>query len=68
MAIDKQAFSEKLDYRVALRLFEAAFVVCNRLPGEKREAVFHEAARRMLLNMPFESSVAAATTKKAPVS
>lgn len=53
MAFDEQTFREKLDHRVALRLFDAAFVACNRLPDDKRHEVFEEIARRMLRTMPF---------------
>ena len=42
----KRSFAEKLDYRIAVRLFESAFEACGRLPDQDQRILLGEIAKR----------------------
>jgi|HubBroStandDraft_4_1064222.scaffolds.fasta_scaffold2727900_1 hypothetical protein len=43
----KRSFAEKLDFRIAVRLFESAFEACERLPDQDQRILLDEIAKRV---------------------
>jgi hypothetical protein len=43
----KRSIAEKLDYRIAVRRFESAFEVCERLPDADQQLLLKEIAKRI---------------------